>query len=84
MAIASAITLVMFGVDKWRAGRGRARIAESTLLWACVLGGWPGGLAGMLLFRHKIAKTSFAVKFFFAAMASLALLGATLHYAGID
>ena len=27
------------------------------------MGGWPGGLAGMLPFHHKTAKTSFKLKF---------------------
>ncbi len=54
----------LFAWDKWRAGRpGARRIAESTLLWASMLGGWPGGLLGILLLRHKSAKTSFLLKF---------------------
>lgn len=60
---ASAWTLVLFGFDKWRAGRGGARIAEATLFWASALGGWPGGLIGMIVFRHKSAKGSFQLKF---------------------
>ncbi len=60
---ASAWTLVLFGFDKWRAGRGGARIAEATLFWASALGGWPGGLLGMIIFRHKSAKGAFQLKF---------------------
>jgi uncharacterized membrane protein YsdA (DUF1294 family) len=60
---ASMWAFVLFGFDKWRAGRGGARIAEATLFWASALGGWPGGLLGMIVFRHKSAKGSFQLKF---------------------
>src|SRR5882757_5671544 len=60
---ASAWTFLLFGFDKWRAGRGGARIAEATLCWISALGGWPGGLLGILVFRHKSAKGSFQLKF---------------------
>ena len=56
LAGTSLWTFVLFGADKWRAGRGGARTAESSLLRACALGGWPGGLLGVLLFRHKSSK----------------------------
>lgn len=63
LALMSAWTFLLFGFDKWRAGRGAERVAESTLCWAATLGGWPGGLLGILLFRHKSAKASFQLKF---------------------
>lgn len=54
----------LFGYDKWQAGRSRGRrIAESSLLLASALGGWPGGLLGLIVFRHKSAKPSFQLKF---------------------
>ena len=59
----SAWAFVLFGFDKWRAGRGGARIAEASLFWVSALGGWPGGLLGMIVFRHKSAKGSFQLKF---------------------
>lgn len=59
----SAWAFILFGFDKWRAGRGGARIAEATLFWSSALGGWPGGLLGMIVFRHKSAKGSFQLKF---------------------
>ena len=59
----SAWTFVLFGFDKWRAGRGGTRVPEATLFWLSALGGWPGGLLGMGVFRHKSAKGSFQLKF---------------------
>ena len=62
--VASLWTFLLFGFDKWRAGHsGARRIPESTLLLASALGGWPGGLLGIVLFRHKSAKPSFLFKF---------------------
>jgi uncharacterized membrane protein YsdA (DUF1294 family) len=58
----SVWTFVLFGFDKWRAGRG-PRVSEAALFWASALGGWPGGLIGMIVFRHKSAKGSFQLKF---------------------
>jgi uncharacterized membrane protein YsdA (DUF1294 family) len=82
LALASGWTLALFGYDKWQAGRGGARIAESTLLLASALGGWPGGLAGMLLFRHKTVKTSFVIKYVLVLPVWAALIAGALRLAG--
>lgn len=63
MLALSAWAFLLFGFDKWRARRGGARLAESALFWVAALGGWPGGLLGMIVFRHKSAKGSFQLKF---------------------
>ena len=67
LGLASIGTFAMFGFDKWQAGRvGSRRVSEFTLLAACVLGGWPGGLLGIICFRHKSSKPSFLLRFFVA------------------
>jgi uncharacterized membrane protein YsdA (DUF1294 family) len=64
VGVLSVWAFLLFGFDKWRAGRsGARRISESSLLLACAFGGWPGGLLGIVLFRHKSAKPSFLLKF---------------------
>jgi len=60
-ATASAITFIAFGVDKRRAGRGDRRIPERTLHALELLGGWPGALLGMQVFRHKRRKAAYFV-----------------------
>lgn len=57
-------------------------MAESTLWWISALGGWPGGLLAILLFRHKSAKGSFQLKFAAAFLVWVALLGGAWRLAG--
>ena len=52
-AIISLITLILYGVDKRRAKRGKWRIPERVLIGFSLLGGGVGGWLGMKLFRHK-------------------------------
>lgn len=83
IGLASAWTFLLFGFDKWRAGRGGNRVAEATLLWSSALGGWPGGLLGMILFRHKSAKGSFQLKFIAACLVWSALAAGALKLVGV-
>lgn len=53
------LTLILFGIDKRRAVRGKWRIRESTLLGLSFIGGAAGGLSAMYLFRHKTRKMRF-------------------------
>lgn len=70
LALSSVGAFLLFGVDKWLAGRrGAGRISESALCWAGALGGWPGGLLGILVFRHKSAKGTFQLKYALALLA---------------
>ncbi|WP_312902959.1 DUF1294 domain-containing protein [Chryseobacterium taichungense] len=57
------ITYILFGTDKQKAVRHQRRISEFTLLSVTFLGGTVGALLGMLIFRHKISKKSFLLKF---------------------
>ncbi len=75
VAVTSAWAFFLFGFDKWRAIRtGSRRVAESSLWLVSALGGWPGGLLGILVFRHKSGKPSFLFKFFLALLVWIALV----------
>ncbi len=77
MAVASAWVFLLFGFDKWRAGRtGSRRVAESFLCLVSALGGWPGGLLGIVVFHHKSSKVSFRFKFVLALVVWAALVDA--------
>ena len=58
-ALGSAITFSAFGIDKGRAVRRARRISERTLHALELCFGWPGAIAGMLVFRHKTAKRAY-------------------------
>ena len=51
--ILSVITFFMYGIDKFKAQRGKWRISEKALLISSFIGGAVGGLLAMQLFRHK-------------------------------
>ena len=80
LAVFNLVTLFAFAVDKWRAGRSGNRIAEMTLVLLGALGGWPGGLLGMILFRHKTAKWTFQLKYAFAFIPFAAEIWLWLHW----
>ena len=53
LAAISAVAFILYGADKGRAKRGAWRIPEKVLLGFSFFGGAPGGVLGMLAFRHK-------------------------------
>lgn len=57
------IAFSIFGIDKRKAAKHQRRIPESTLLLVTFLGGTIGAVVGMLIFRHKVSKKSFLMKF---------------------
>lgn len=52
-AFMTLLTFALFACDKSKAKRGARRISEATLLTCSLLLGGVGGLAGMLVCRHK-------------------------------
>lgn len=59
----SVIAFLIYGWDKSSAKNGRWRTPEKTLHLLSLVGGWPGALAGQMIFRHKTSKKSFQVVF---------------------
>ncbi len=57
----SLVTLILYGVDKFRAMSGAWRVPEWVLLICSVLGGGLGGALGMLIFNHKTRHWYFVV-----------------------
>lgn len=75
-ALASVTTLVAYGIDKRAAVRARRRTPERTLHALALLGGWPGALLAMRLFKHKRRKPAFMRVFWVTAAAHSAALAA--------
>lgn len=53
VALLSLIAFALYGADKVRAKHGAWRVPEKMLLGLGFLGGAPGALLAMQLFRHK-------------------------------
>ncbi|MDV7699326.1 DUF1294 domain-containing protein [Chryseobacterium soli] len=56
------VCFAIFGLDKRKAVKHQQRISEKTLLILTFFGGTIGAILGMLVFRHKISKKSFLLK----------------------
>ncbi len=80
LAVLGAVTFLAFGYDKWRASRSGRRVPESSLVLLGALGGWPGGLLGMIVFRHKTAKWTFKLKYALALIPFAAAVWAWLRW----
>ena len=60
LLINAAALLLMF-TDKTLARKNMRRIPERTLLLSAILGGCPGAILGMRLFRHKTRHLKFTL-----------------------
>ena len=61
LVVINLITFVSFGMDKWKAKKGKWRIPEKTLMMFAVAGGSVGALVGMYGFRHKTQHLKFVI-----------------------
>jgi uncharacterized membrane protein YsdA (DUF1294 family) len=66
--VMSVIAFILYGVDKYAARHGRQRIPENRLHLCSLLGGWPGALLALSMFRHKTRKQSFQVQFWLVTL----------------
>ena len=71
----NVLTFLIYGIDKWKAKRGKWRIPEDTLIWLAIAGGSIGALLGMNLFRHKTQHKKFTL-----GVPSILLVQAALAY----
>ncbi len=53
----------VYGIDKYLAVKDKRRLSEYSLLLLSFLGGSMGAFVAMLLFRHKIKKISYMMKY---------------------
>lgn len=71
--IINIVAFVITGYDKHLAVNNKFRIPEKTLFTIAFCGGSVGLLLAMIVFRHKISKASFLLKFGLIAVVQLAL-----------
>ena len=53
------VTFLLYGIDKYKAKKGKWRISEATLLTMAAIGGSIGAWAGMRLWHHKTMHKKF-------------------------
>jgi len=63
--IVSLLSFALYSYDKIIAIKSKTlqRVSENKLLFSTLIGGTLGSILAMLLFRHKIKKASFVIKF---------------------
>ena len=52
-------SFLLYGIDKYKAKKGRLRISEATLLLMAVIGGSIGAWVGMRIWHHKTMHKKF-------------------------
>ena len=55
----NTLTFLLYGIDKYKAKKGRWRISEATLLTMAAIGGSIGAWAGMRTWHHKTMHKKF-------------------------
>jgi uncharacterized membrane protein YsdA (DUF1294 family) len=55
----NVLTFLVYGIDKWKAKKGKWRVSEATLLLLAVMGGSIGALLGMKIWHHKTMHKKF-------------------------
>lgn len=53
LLVVNILALSLMGIDKLKAKTGSFRIPEANLFLVAIIGGTPGAIIGMHLFRHK-------------------------------
>ena len=74
ICLINLITFHVWALDKKYAVARQRRVPESTLLTLCAVGGWPMGMIGSHVLRHKSSKKAFIHKVYVVVAFQTALL----------
>jgi uncharacterized membrane protein YsdA (DUF1294 family) len=61
LLLVNIMAFSLMGMDKRKAKKNQFRISERTLFMSAIVGGTPGSIAGMYVFRHKTRHPSFKI-----------------------
>ena len=61
LLLANVVTFIAYGIDKYKAKKGKWRISEATLLLMAFVGGSIGAWLGMKAFHHKNMHNKFYI-----------------------
>ena len=70
--VASVACFAGYGLDKRAANQKQWRVSETILLLIGLVGGWPGGIIGQEVFRHKTQKRAFRTLFWMSVAINMA------------
>ena len=76
----NVLSLVLFGIDKWKAKHDKWRISEATLLSVTAIGGSIGAWVGMKVWHHKTMHKKFKYGIPLVMVLQSALLLFTLYW----
>ena len=82
LAVVNLAAFALMGVDKRRAERGAWRIPERTLFLPAILGGSPGAILGMQVFRHKTRHRQFMIGMPLILLVQLVIVGLLIWKGG--
>jgi uncharacterized membrane protein YsdA (DUF1294 family) len=74
----NVITFFVYGIDKWKAKKGKWRISEATLLILAIIGGSIGAWLGIKVWHHKTMHKKF--KYGVPAIIVLQLIAVAAYY----
>ena len=78
----NVVTFLVYGIDKFKAKRGKWRISEFTLLILAIIGGSIGVWLGMKVWHHKTMHKKFKYGLPLILMAQIALVCYLLKQVG--
>lgn len=59
IAIINIVTFIIYGIDKYKAKKGKWRIPENSLIGLAIIGGSIGAYLGMRVWHHKTMHLKF-------------------------
>ncbi len=71
------VTLIVYGIDKVKAMKGKWRISEATLLLLAIIGGSVGAWLGMKTWHHKTMHKKFKYGLPLILLVQIALIALT-------
>jgi uncharacterized membrane protein YsdA (DUF1294 family) len=76
----NVLTFLVYGIDKWKAKKGKWRISEATLLLLAIIGGSIGAWLGMKAWHHKTMHKKFKYGIPLIILAQIALIYLICNY----
>ena len=74
------VTFLLYGIDKYKAKKGRWRISEATLIALAVIGGSIGAWGGMHIWHHKTKHKRFMIGIPLIIVLQLAVVFAVWYF----